>query len=108
MYNSNNCTFKTGINDLGEVLKDLKKSNFPEDQWDFLGLELGIIEPKLTRINADYPRDAKRCLKGCLSLWLQCNYDTSKYGKPTMESLAAALREIDLNGVASEIMGEPL
>ena len=48
----------------------------------------------------------KGCLKECLSLWLQQNYDTEKYDKPAMKVLAAALKEMGLQAVASEIMGE--
>ena len=107
MYNGKNYTSKIGIDDLVEVLKVLKKNKFPNNQWDDLGLELGITYTKLEEIKSNNPQDVNGCLKACLALWLQCNYNTSKYGKPTMESLAAALRETGLNGVASGIMGEP-
>ena len=48
----------------------------------------------------------KDCLRGCLTLWLQWNYDIEKYDKPTMESLAGALRRMGLKAAASGIMGE--
>ena len=107
MYNGNNYTSKIGIDDLVKVLKVLKKNNFPNNQWDDLGLELGISYTKLEEIKANSPQNASGCLKGCLALWLQQDYSTEEYGKPTRESLAAALREMGLNGVASGIMGEP-
>ena len=84
----------------------MKENNFPNDQWDDLGLELGIIYTKLEEIKANNPQDVSGCVQECLALWLQCNYNTSKYGKPTMKSLAAALRRMGLGAVASGIMGE--
>ena len=84
----------------------MKENNFPNDQWDDLGLELGIIYTKLEEIKANNPQDVSGCVQECLALWLQCNYNTSKHGKPTMESLAAALRRMGLTDVASGIMGE--
>ena len=107
MFYGNSYTFNIGINNLIEVLRDLRENNFSNSQWDDLGLELGIIYTKLEEIKTNNPQDAGGCLKGCLALWLQCNYNTSKYGKPTMESLAAALRRMGLTDVASGIMGEP-
>ena len=84
----------------------MRENNFPNNHWDDLGLELGITYTKLEEIKANNPQDASGCLKGCLALWLLCNYNTSKHGKPTMESLAAALRRMGLVAVASGIMRE--
>ena len=84
----------------------MKENNFPNSQWDDLGLELGIIYTKLEEIKANNPQDVGGCVQECLALWLQCDYNTSKHGKPTMESLAAALRRMGLTDVASGIMGE--
>ena len=82
----------------------MEKNGFPEDQWFGLGLELGIIYVKLKEIEANNPSDAKACLRECLTLWLQWDYDIDQYGKPTMESLAAAVREMGLNVVAEGIL----
>ena len=84
----------------------MKENNFPNSQWDDLGFELGIIYTKLEEIKANNPQDLSGCVQECLALWLQCNYNTSKHGEPTMESLAAALRRMGLGAVASGIMGE--
>ena len=83
----------------------MKENNFPNSQWDDLGLELGIIYTELKKIKANNPQDVSGCVQECLALWLQCNYNISKHGKPTMESLAAALRRMGLEAVASGIMG---
>ena len=89
---------------MDKVLTALKDSHFPDNKWDDLGLQLGIIQPELKTIKKD-KQDSKDCLKECLSRWLQQNYDTAQYSLPTMESLAAALRGMGLNAVA-EGMGK--
>ena len=81
-------------------------NHFPNDQWDDLGLQLGIVRVKLNEIRANNPRNVKNCLKDCLTLWLQRDYNTEEYDKPTMESLAGALRKMGLKATASRIMGE--
>ena len=81
-------------------------SHFPNVQWDDLGLQLGIVRLKLDEIRANNPRNVKNCLKDCLTLWLQRDYNTEEYDKPTMESLAGAFRKMGLRAAASGIMGE--
>ena len=96
--------FVSDITDLDKVLSVLEKINFPDNQWDDLGLKLGIIQPVLDTIRKD-KQDSNDRLKECLSRWLQQDYDTAQYSLPTMESLAAALRGMGLNAVA-EGMGK--
>ena len=79
-------------------------NRFSNDQWDDLGLQLGIVQVKLNEIRANNPQNVKNCLKDCLTLWLQRDYDTEEYDKPTMESLAGALRRMGLKAAASGIM----
>ena len=85
------------------VISILEEGNFPESRWDELGLKLHIIKTKLDAIKENHPKDVKACLRECLSLWLQWNYDVVQYGKPTMESFVAALRRMGLNAVASSV-----
>ena len=87
---------------MDKVLSVLEKGNFPDNKWDDLGLKLGITKPKLDTIRVD-KQDSKDCLKECLSRWLQRNYDTTQYSLPTMKSLAAALRGMGQNAVASSV-----
>ena len=101
-----NASLSIGIKDLHELDLRLKESGFSYAQWNGLGLALGIIQTKLDAIKSNNPYNVEGCLIDCLSLWLQQNYDTEKYSKPTMEVLAAALKEIGLRAVASEIIGE--
>ena len=94
--------FVLDITDLDKVFTVLEKSKFPDNQWDDLGLKLGITKPKLDTIRED-KQDSNDRLKECLSCWLYQNYDIEQYGKPTVESLAAALRGMGLNAVASKV-----
>ena len=81
----------------------MKENKFPYSQWNDLGLQLGINQIELDAIRS---HDVKDCLRGCLTLWLQWSYDIEKYDKPTMESLAGALRRMGLKAAASGILGE--
>ena len=77
----------------------MEKTGFPYDQWNRLGLVIGIIYTELDAIRAKY-KDPKDCLRDCLALWLQQSYDTEKYGLPSMESLANATQEMGLRAVS--------
>ena len=94
------------ITHLNDVITCLEKNDFEEDQWKDLGLKLGIKPPKLNSIEANNPRNVKACLRECLTLWLRWNFDIEQLGKPTMESLAAAVDKMGLGDVASRILGK--
>ena len=81
----------------------MEEKFFPNDQWNRLGLVIGIIYTDLKTIRAEYnnPND---CLRECLALWLQQKYDTKKYGLPSMESLANAAQTMGLRAVSSGIL----
>ena len=87
------------------ILTVLKEYYFPDDRWGDLGLKLGIIQTELVTIKKDNQNSNDR-LKACLTRWLYQNYDTEQYGKPTMESLAAAVRGMGLKAVAEGIDGK--
>ena len=80
----------------------MEKAGFPYDQWNRLGLVIGIIQTELDAIRAEY-KNPKDCLRECLALWLQQKYNTEKYGLPTLESLANAAQEMGLRAVLSGI-----
>ena len=46
----------------------------------------------------------KACLRECLTLWLILDYDFDQYDKPTIETLVAALRRMELRAVAEGIL----
>ena len=81
----------------------MEKNGFPYDQWNRLGLNIGIIQTELDAIRAKHKADPKDCLRECLSLWLQQSYNTEKYSLPSMKSLANATQEMELNAVSSGI-----
>ena len=85
----------------------MRENYFSDNTWSDLGLQLGITYPKLKEIKANNPQNVSGCLQECLAIWLERNYDIENYDKPTMESLAAALRRMGSRAVASGIIGEP-
>uniref|UniRef100_A0A1X7TPD1 Death domain-containing protein n=1 Tax=Amphimedon queenslandica TaxID=400682 RepID=A0A1X7TPD1_AMPQE len=98
------CNFLlTGIKDLKKVITTLKRSSFPADRWNDLGLELHINQTELDTIGADNPLNVKGCLKKCLICWLDQNYDVDTHGKPTLKQLATAVKEMGLRAVADKI-----
>ena len=78
----------------------MEEAGFPYDQWNCLGLVIGIIYTELDAIRAEY-KNPKDCLRECLALWLQQKYNTEKYGLPTLESLANAVQKMGLRAVSS-------
>ena len=81
----------------------MELAGFPYDQWNQLGLVIGIIRSNLNAIKVDY-KDPKECLTACLALWLQQKYDTDKYGLPSIESLANAAQKMGQKAVSSGIL----
>lgn len=98
------CHFvNAGIDHLNDVITCLEETSFPFDQWNRLGLVIGIIQTKLNSIRAKYT-DSEECLRDSLALWLQQDYNTNKYDLPSMESLANAAQKIGLRAVSSGIL----
>uniref|UniRef100_A0A1X7U8R0 Death domain-containing protein n=1 Tax=Amphimedon queenslandica TaxID=400682 RepID=A0A1X7U8R0_AMPQE len=93
-----------GINDLVQVITTLEKNDFPEHRWAELGLKLNISQAKLDTVQADNPFNAKACLRGCLTIWLQQDYDVDTHGRPKLEKLAIAVKNMGLRAVADKIM----
>ena len=77
----------------------MEETGFPYDQWNRLGLVIGIIQTELECIRAEY-KNPKDCLRECLSLWLRQKYNTEKYSLPSMESLANAAQKMGLRAVS--------
>ena len=85
------------VANLREIQKILNNGHFPSSKWYDLGLSLGLLNPKLKTIEEDYPRDSDRCLRECLSLWLQTD------DKATWTKLVDALYEMEENSVATYV-----
>ena len=61
-------------------------------KWRNIGLVLGLNYSQLRRIEKE-SGSIEDCLIGMLTLWLQKNYNTEKYGEPSWELLAAAVAD---------------
>ena len=70
-------------------------------KWHDLGLELleQEDEGKLKQIKSNNPNDVGECCKEMFEFWLE------KCNTATWDQLIQALREVDLNNLASEIQG---
>ena len=79
----------SGIADLASVKKFLKKLV----HWQSLGLELGLLYPKLEIIEKEQRGDTTCCRNKMLASWLQ-QQDVNRHGVPTWSILKTALLEI--------------
>ena len=59
-------------------------------RWKSLGLALGRSPTRLDVIEK-HNRSLDECLTEVLTLWLNHNYDTERFGNPTWELLAKAV-----------------
>ena len=95
--------FILDVNDLQNVSQALKGAYFPSDKWSSLGLNLGLQQPTLTTIEANHKGDVERCLRECLTEWLNQADNVNENGGPTLDSLAGALMKIKQNAAAGKI-----
>ena len=72
----------------------MRESYFPNHRWFPLGLQLGLLQPTLTEIEANHRDDVERCLHECLTKWLSRTDKVDKNGGPTMNCLVDALKKI--------------
>ncbi|XP_019862252.1 PREDICTED: uncharacterized protein LOC109590819 [Amphimedon queenslandica] len=70
-YNDDQQKVILTIENLVEVKQLLKDRQFQTIEWFDLGLSLGLSYNDLKTIETNYPRDAERCLRECLALWLK-------------------------------------
>ena len=79
-----------------KALKDL-------DDWQSLGLALGLLYPTLQRIKKEQHGDINDCMMEMLSAWLQQQDTVAKKGIPCWRNLRRALEDIDKNELAGKI-----
>ena len=91
--------FYTGIDDLAEVKLALKDLN----NWQSLGLELGLLYSTLKRIEKEQRGLIDECKTEMLAAWLQQQDNVAKRGLPSCAALKVALRNIDENKLADEL-----
>ena len=81
------------------VKRLLKKLN----DWQSLGLELGLLYPTLERIEEEQRGVIDKCLTKMLAAWLQQQDNVSQVGIPSLTRLQTALNNIGEHALASEI-----
>ena len=89
----------TGIADLAQVKRFLRNVN----DWQSLGLELGLLYSTLKRIKKEQQGDINDCMMEMLAAWIQQQDNVSQVGTPSWESLRVGLMIIGENKLASEI-----
>ena len=89
----------TGIDDLCKVKRFLKNVN----DWQSLGLELGLLYPTLKRIKKEQHGDISDCMMEMLAAWLQQQDNVSQVGIPSWSVLQTALRNNGENELADGI-----
>ena len=60
------------------------------DRWKHIGLALRLDPNQVKRIKKENS-DLEDCLTEVLTLWLQKNYNTEKFGEPSWEMLVRAV-----------------
>ena len=78
----------TGIDDLFDVVSELEPVRA---RWKHIGLALRLSSALLVRIENEYSGVAEDCLTGVLTVWLNQNYNTDRFGEPSWELLAQAV-----------------
>ena len=89
----------TGIDDLAKIKMALKNFN----NWQSLGLELGLLYPTLKRIEEEQRGVIEKCKTEMLAAWLQQQDNVAEKGVPCLVVLKKALRNIAEYKLASEI-----
>ena len=92
----NHCCASAGIDNMVEVKNTLKKVN----DWQSLGLQLGLLYPTLEEIETDNRGKVEQCKTKMIAAWLKRQDNVLKVGVPSWSVLKAALREIGEGEVA--------
>ena len=89
-----------GINDLFDVKMALKNLN----DWQSLGLALGLLYPTLKKIDEDQRGKTDKCVMEMIAAWLEKKDNVANKGVPSWLVLQEALRKIDENDLADKII----
>lgn len=90
---------QTGIADLFEVKMALQSFN----DWQSLGLALGLLYHTLERVQDEQHRVIERCKTKMLVAWLQQEDNVTEKGVPCWATLKRALEQIGERQLANEI-----
>ena len=88
-----------GIGDLAKVKNALERVN----DWQSLGLQLGLFYPRLDQIGKNNRAQIVECKTEMIADWLNRKDDVLKVGTPSWSVLKAALKGIGENAVAEVI-----
>ena len=73
---------------------DVKKELQPViTRWKHIGLALRLDPEQLKKIARENRDDMDDCLIEMLTLWLNKNYNTERFGNPSWELLASAVKD---------------
>ena len=91
------------ITHLSEVWSALREGKFKNSSWIDLGVELGLHPNTLSTIEANYPRDSKRCARECLVKWLEGADGVDEKGGANWKTLSNALEAVGQKNAADHI-----
>ena len=89
-----------GIDKMVEVKNILEKVN----DWQSLGLQLGLLYPTLEQIEIDNRSQVEQCKTKMIAAWLKRKDNVLQVGAPSWSVLKAALKRIGENAVVEEIV----
>ena len=89
----------TGNADLANIKAALKDLN----DWQSLGLELGLTYSTLNRIEEEQRGVIVKCKTKMLAAWLRQQDNVAERGLPSCDTLKVALRNIGENKLAHEL-----
>lgn len=87
-------SLKLDVRDLDDVKDELDSVLFSKREWMKLCLRLGLYITTLEEIEANFPKDASKCLDNCLTSWLKGEDGVSRKGGPSWSSLKGAVKKI--------------
>ncbi|XP_019862995.1 PREDICTED: uncharacterized protein LOC109591792, partial [Amphimedon queenslandica] len=94
------------VADLRDVMQKLRKAEFNNGDWEELGRELGLHQNTLNGIKDNERGNIDKCFTRCLTKWLERadKVDDDKFhGRPSFNSLCAALEAIGRGAIAERI-----
>ncbi|XP_019849616.1 PREDICTED: uncharacterized protein LOC109580650 [Amphimedon queenslandica] len=95
---------KLDFTDLVTIIEELTTFNQMDcTKWFQFGLHLGLYDPRLKAIEADYRGKTVECFRECMSAWLRGEDGVREKGGPSWSSLATALDTIEEKSIASYI-----
>uniref|UniRef100_A0A1X7T407 NACHT domain-containing protein n=1 Tax=Amphimedon queenslandica TaxID=400682 RepID=A0A1X7T407_AMPQE len=99
-------TTNLDITHLDFVLSELERHDFSEAKWEKFGLKCGLYKGRLETLEDDYPNNASKRFRECISRWLRREDGVNQKGKPTLERLADIVKETGDKSTAKKIRSQ--